>query len=91
MELFSAAFAAPTCRHVLVLIVGTVLSPGRRTVAAALRVTSLGQASGFTNHHRVLNRSRWSSLWLARRLCRLLVNALPLIVLFVDIGYPRVL
>jgi len=74
MEPFSAAFTAPTWQHVLVLIVGAILSPGRRTVAAALRVSGLDQDPRFTNHHRVLNRNRWSSLQLARCLCRLLVN-----------------
>ncbi len=74
MEPFSAAFTAPTWQHVLVLIVGAILSPGRRTVAAALRVTGFDQDPRFTNYHRVLNRNRWSSLRLARCLCRLLVN-----------------
>ncbi len=74
MEPFSAAFTAPTWQHVLVLIAGAILSPGRRTVAAALRVTGLDQDPRFTNYHRVLNRNRWSSLRLARCLCRLLVS-----------------
>lgn len=74
MAPFSAAFTAPTWQHVLVLIVGAILSPGRRTVAAALRVIGLDQDPRFTNYHRVLNRNRWSSLRLARCLCRLLVS-----------------
>jgi hypothetical protein len=74
MEPFSAAFTAPTWQRVLVLIVGAILSPGRRTVAAALRVTGLDQDPRFTNYHRVLNRNRWSSLRLARCLFRLLVS-----------------
>jgi len=74
MEPFSAAFTAPTWQHVLVLIVGAILSPGRRTVASALRITGLDQDPRFTNYHRVLNRNRWSSLGLARCLCRLLVS-----------------
>lgn len=75
MEPFSPAFTAPTWQHVLVLILGSILSPGRRTVAAALRVTGLDQDPHFTNYHRVLNRNRWSSRWVARCLFRLLVNA----------------
>jgi hypothetical protein len=73
MAPFSTTFTAPTWHRVLVLIVGAILSPGRRTVAA-LRVTGLDQAPCFTNYHRVLNRNRWSSLRLARCLCRLLVS-----------------
>jgi len=74
MAPFSAAFTAATWQHVLVLIVDAILSPGRRTVAAALRVTGLDQAPCFTNYHRVLNRNRWSNLRFARCLCRLLVS-----------------
>ncbi len=74
MKPFSAAFTAPTWQHVLVLIAGAILSPGRRTVASALRVVGLDQDPRFTNYHRVLNRNRWSSLRLARCLFRLLVS-----------------
>jgi len=41
MEPFRQGFSNPTWQHVLVLIAGAILSPGRRTVAAALRVTGL--------------------------------------------------
>ncbi|MGI4797943.1 MAG: transposase [Janthinobacterium lividum] len=74
MEPFGNMFTAPTWRRVLVLLIGAVLSPGRRTVAAALRVTGLDQDPHFTNYHRVLNRSRWSSRRMARCLFRLLVS-----------------
>jgi DDE superfamily endonuclease len=74
MEPFSDGFTAPTWQHVLVLISGAILSPGRRTVAAALRVMGLDQAPTFTNYHRVLNRNRWSSRRIARCLFRQLVD-----------------
>ncbi len=74
MAPFGGMFTAPTWRRVLVLLIGPVLSPGRRTVAAALRVTGLDQDPHFTNYHRVLNRSRWSSRRVARCLFRLLVS-----------------
>ena len=74
MEPFGSMFTAPTWRRVLVLLIGAVLSPGRRTVAAAFRVTGLDQDPHFTNYHRVLNRSRWSSRQAARCLFRLLVS-----------------
>jgi hypothetical protein len=53
MQPFEAAFTTPTWQHVLVLIVGAILTPGRRTVAAALRVVGLDQDPHFTNYHRV--------------------------------------
>ena len=73
MQPFREGFTAPTWEHVLVLIVGSILTPGRRTVAAALRVVGLEHAADFTNYHRVLNRNRWSSRWVARCLFRMLV------------------
>jgi hypothetical protein len=57
MQPFRAAFAAPTWRHVLVLVMGAILVPGRRTVASALRVMGLEQVAQFSNYHRVLNRN----------------------------------
>jgi hypothetical protein len=76
MQPFKEGFTAPTWEHVLVLIVGSILTPGRRTVAAALRVVGLEHAADFTNYHRVLNRNRWSSRWVACCLFRMLVNRL---------------
>src|SRR5947199_1363997 len=75
MEPFRHGFSNPTWQHVLVLIAGAILSPGRRTVAAALRVTGLDQDPCFTNYHRVLNRNRWSSRRVARCLLSLLVSS----------------
>lgn len=75
LQPFSDCFTLPTWRHVLVLVAGAILSPGRRTVAAALRVVGLDQEASFTNYHRVLNRNSWSSRRVAGRLLRLLVSA----------------
>jgi len=73
MEPFIGFFTAPTWQHVLVLVCGTILSPGRRTVAAALRTLGLDQTPHFTNYHRVLNRNQWNSHQISRRLLHLLV------------------
>jgi hypothetical protein len=75
LQPFSDCFTLPTWRHVLVLVAGAILSPGRRTVAAALRIVGLDQEASFTNYHRVLNRNSWSSRRVAGRLLRLLVSA----------------
>jgi hypothetical protein len=74
MQPFQQGFTTPTWQHVLVLIVGAILTPGRRTVATALRVIGLDQDPHFTNYHRVLNRNQWSSRCVARCLFRLLIN-----------------
>src|ERR671917_252321 len=71
---FAVAFTAPTFRHVLVVVSGTLLASGRRTVAAALRAVGLGEERRFTTYHRVLNRGAWSALALSRLLLDLLVR-----------------
>ena len=70
----AAAMTAPTFQNALVLLSGVILAPGRRTVAAALRVVGLGETPHFANYHRVLNRARWSPLLLSRLLLALLVR-----------------
>src|SRR3954465_5411788 len=82
---FRDAFTAPTWEHVLVLVMGAILVPGRRTVASALRIMGLGQARHFTSYHRVLNRNAWSAHELSRRLLVRLVDA------FVPDGEPVVM
>lgn len=74
MAPFGTMFTAPIWRSVLVLLIGAVLSPGRRTVAAVLRVTGLDLDPCFTNYHRVLNRGRWSNRRVARCLFGLLAT-----------------
>lgn len=85
MQPFRDAFTTPTWEHVLVLVMGAILVPGRRTVASALRVMGRGHVRHFTNFHRVLNRNKWSAHWLSRRLFIRLVDA------FVPDGEPVVI
>src|ERR671927_2007072 len=79
MLLLLAPFAPLFRRRVwpsaLVLVVGTLLAPGKRTVTAALRVLGLAQARRFERYHRVLNRAHWSSLAVSRVLRGLWVAA----------------
>ena len=56
------------------LLAGTILAPGRRTVTSALSILGLREVTGFTNFHRVLNRNRWSSRAAAKRLLHLLLG-----------------
>src|SRR5690348_16498533 len=75
MQPFAGYFTTAVWRHVLVLVAGTLLAPGRRTVTAALRIMGLDQAPGFAVYHRVLSMGGWSSRAVAHRLLRLLVAA----------------
>jgi hypothetical protein len=56
-----------------ILLIGTILTPGKRTVTAALRVMGLKDDVKFAQYHQVLSRAVWSPLGLAQRLLRLLV------------------
>ena len=58
----------------LLLAVGAILAPGKRTVTAILRIMGLSQEKHFQNYHRVLNRAVWSNLALSAVLLRLLLN-----------------
>jgi hypothetical protein len=57
-----------------VLLVGAILTPGQRTVSAALRVMGLSGEAQFQNYHRVLNRAVWCSRSLSERLLRQVVT-----------------
>ena len=71
---FDPAFSPPTWRKVQVLIVGTLIARGRRTVAAALRQMGLHEAANFSLYHHVRNRARWTALDMSRCLLHLLVQ-----------------
>jgi hypothetical protein len=58
LSVFRPCFTAPVWNHVLVLVTGAVLAPGKRTVTQALRVMGLGDEPGFGRYHEVLNRAR---------------------------------
>ncbi len=68
LAVFRPCFTAPVWNHVLVLVAGAVLAPGKRTVTQALRVMGLGDEPGFGRYHEVLNRARWDARGLAQRL-----------------------
>src|SRR6266566_6380497 len=71
---FEPLFTAPTWKKVVILVVGTLLAQGRRTVTAALRQMGLQMDTHFSGFHQVLNRARWSPLAVSRRLLQVLVQ-----------------
>lgn len=73
-ECFAPAFTEPTYKKALILVIGTLLSKGRRTVTSALRAMGLEQESGWSKYHHVLNRAEWSGLAVSRILLLLLVE-----------------
>jgi hypothetical protein len=73
LQHFRPAFTSPTWHKVQILVVGTLLARGRRTVTAALKQMGLHQDQHFTLYHQLLNRACWSSLIMSRRLLQLLI------------------
>ena len=61
MLLFLPLFSKRIWQTVLVLVVGAILAPGKRTVSAILRVMGLHEQPHFQNYYRVLSRAVWSS------------------------------
>jgi hypothetical protein len=70
---FADLFTRPTWPKVLMLLAGIVLTPGRRTVAAALRILGRANDPNFCTFHRILNRAAWSSRAAASKLLLLLI------------------
>ena len=75
LRVFEDVFSERVWDWAQVLVVGAILTPGQRTVAAVLRVLGLSEERQFQNYHRVLNRARWSSRELSRRLLLAVVAA----------------
>jgi hypothetical protein len=73
---FAPLFAHRVWLHAQLLLLGTMLAPGARTVTAALRVMGLATEPRFTSYHRVLNRAAWSARHGSRILLGLLVTCL---------------
>jgi hypothetical protein len=74
LTVFRPLFTEPTWRKLMILLTGTLLAQGRRTVAAALRHTGNDKATNFSTFHQVLNRARWSKLSVSRQLLLLIVE-----------------
>jgi hypothetical protein len=81
---FAPLYSERVFRHAQVLLAGTILAPGRRTVSSALRAMGLGHHKRFHRYHRVLSRASWSSREVSRVLLGLLLEA------FVPEGGPLV-
>ena len=73
---FATLFTSPTWRKAQLLLVGAILTPGQRTVAAALRVMGRSDDDNYVRYHEVLNRAVWSSREVAHVLLVLLLQHL---------------
>ena len=72
---FCSLFTRPSWRRAQALLCGALFAPGNHVLTAALRVMGLATDAHFQNHHRLLNRARWSAREAAGVLLKLLVAA----------------
>src|SRR5438132_1868346 len=75
LSVFRDCFTTPVWNHVLVLVAGAVLAPGKRTVSQALRIMGLAASPGFARYHEVLSRARWNGRAVARKLLAQVLEA----------------
>src|SRR6186713_2727359 len=75
LSAFRDCFTAPVWNHVLVLVAGAVLAPGKRPVSQALRVMGLAAKPGFARYHEVLSRARWDGRVVAHKLLAQVLDA----------------
>ena len=72
---FAPLFSKRVFEHVQLLLTGSMLASGKRTVASALRAVGLDKEKRFCRYHRVLSRAAWSTREASRILLGLLVEA----------------
>ena len=70
---FAALFSKPVWGHAQTLLIGAILTTGKRTITSVLVVMGLNQEEHFQNYHRVLKRAVWSSLEASRILLMVMV------------------
>ena len=72
---FAPLFSKSVWELALVLLVGAIVAPRKRTVSAILRGMGKQDEAHFQNYHRVLSRTIWSSRQASRLLLQQLVNS----------------
>lgn len=79
---FAESFTRPIWQHAQILLIGTILDTGKRTVTAALRIMGLSHEQNFSKYHRVLNNARWNSWQLVKILLGLLLSWFLMVIRF---------
>jgi DDE superfamily endonuclease len=74
LNVFRPAFSTPTYRRFLVLVLGAVLTTGRRTISNLLRTVRSKAPGHGSSYHRVFSQRRWSAWALARALITFLLH-----------------
>ena len=73
LNAFRPLFSVSVWASAQILVMGSILCQGNRTVSSALRAVGLKNSSKFRNYHNVFSRASWSSLVAAKILFGLLI------------------
>ncbi len=73
----SSAFTPRTAFRMAVLMVGMILSRGRHTITAALRIVGTLAPGHFSTYHRAFSRAAWSPWVLSHALTRQVLELFP--------------
>jgi len=76
LQAWRTCFTALSWERVLILVMGALLAPWKRTVTSCLRMTGRAQAGNFASYHQTLSCARWSSRAVARQLLGIVVERL---------------
>lgn len=74
ISVFAPLFSKKVFEHAKVLILGCLLSVGKRTVCGCLKTLGLDSQTRFHKYHRVLSLAKWSAYQASHRLLKLLVD-----------------
>ena len=75
IEPFAPCFyGVTTWAKAQVLLIGTILTPGKRVVSEALRIMGLQDNGKFAQYHQVLSRAEWSPLEMVPILLKMLLT-----------------
>lgn len=74
MSAFSTRFSNKIFRRAILLLIGAILTQGKRTVCGVLRTLNLSQTKRWDLYHQVLSRSKWSAFKCARILGQLIIR-----------------
>lgn len=76
ISVFSPTFTKKVFQRASLLLLGTILTRGKRTVCGVLRTLGLSQIRDWSPYHRVLSRAKWSAFYCSRALLQVLIQRL---------------
>lgn len=74
ISVFSPLFSNKVFERAGQLLLGTILTRGKRTICSVLRTLGLKNISNWDIYHRVLSRAKWSAFKCSKKLLQLLIK-----------------